>query len=307
MKFLFKDSQYSPIEACVCALLAFFIFSSADIIAKWLLSGGLSTYFVLSVSYAIGLLQILVIMWWKDEYRATLNTPHRKWHILRGIVILLMTFCLLHALAVTPLASFYSIMFTVPFLVTIGSVIFFGDKVGVKDWVAIAVGFTGILIILRPDQSMQIHIGYLYAIGAALGVASSSLLARKIGSKEKAYPFAFYVFIIILLGNVGLTDWSQIYDVTLAQATVLCLYGAILPLGIILLSSTYAKAPSVAYVAPFQYTQMVWGLLFGFFIFNEIPRAHVFIGAAIVIGCGLYVLLHARHVNRKSAKIGQPL
>lgn len=308
MKFLFKDNQYTPVEACVCALLAFFIFSCADAFAKWLIGEGFSNSFILTLTYIIGLIQLCLIMAVKGEFKNTLQTPNRWWHVLRGFVLLGMTFFLLKALGSVPLAAFYSIIFSVPFIVTIGSVFFFGDKVGIKDWLAIIIGFVGVLVILKPSgDAFTIDIGYLYTIATAIGVAAAALLARKIGQRERIYPFAFYIFIIVILGNLPFIDWSAIMSLSVFQWLAFIGYGTIMPVGIILLSSTYAKAPSVAYVAPFQYTQMLWGIIFGLFVFNEIPDNRVFVGSAIVIACGLYVLLHARHVKRKEVKSGQRL
>lgn len=294
MKFLFKDDQYTPLQACICALLSFFIFSSADVFAKWLIGRGFDNTFIITLTYMIGLIQLVIVMLAKGEFQATLQTANKKWHILRGLVLLVMTYFLLKTIASIPLAGFYSIIFSVPFLVTVCSVFFFGDKVGTKDWLAIAAGFIGVLIIINPGRDLTVDIGYLYAVATAIGVASAALIARRIGHRERIYPFAFFVFIVVIIGNIGFFDWAVLPTLTATEAAAFLAYGTILPLGTMLLSATYAKTPSIAYVAPFQYTRMVWGILFGLALFGEIPQTHVFTGSAIVIVCGLYVLLHAR-------------
>jgi drug/metabolite transporter (DMT)-like permease len=191
------------------------------------------------------------------------------------------------AFARMPMADVYAILFSSPLIITALSGPMLGERVGPRRWAAVLVGFAGVLFMLRPTQSV-VNVGTLGALVSAVCFALSALIVRRMSDAETAPSWPFYGN---LLTVALLAPWQSAVWVTprLADLPLMAATGLIGGTALLCLFAAFRMAPG-AVVAPFQYTQMLWGVLYGAVIFGDMPDPSLALGAGIVIASGLYVL-----------------
>lgn len=284
-----SDSSYKSraLSAILYIVLGYFAYSVADLCAK-MLQNYYSVYQVLTVSGFWGLVLTAGWLYYKGGWKAFFPEQIGL-HIVRALSILGTAFFMVSALKTLPLADFYGIVFMVPFMVMIMAVAFLGEKVGWRRWTAAIVGFTGVIILAGP-QFENIGIGVIHAVLGALCAAVNIITLRRIRRGPLAlygvYPFLF----IALFNIVGL--WLSESYVPFVPETLpyLFIHGPIIVFGLIAISIGFARTPETSIVAPFLYTQIIWGVLFGWLFFAQLPTQTTWAGLTLVIGAGLYSL-----------------
>ena len=189
--------------------------------------------------------------------------------------------------AMLPLSEVYAILFAAPILVTVLSVLLLREEVGWRRWSAQAVGFAGVLIMIRPDFA-TLGLGHLLTALAAVLGASALITLKKIGGRETSAAILFAVFVSIMVASAPMVpstfvmpEWRELGLLALAGLLMGCGHG-----GLVMATR---EAPAVV-VAPFQYSQMIWGVLFGAVLFADRPEPVLFLGMAIVVASGLYTI-----------------
>ncbi len=185
------------------------------------------------------------------------------------------------------LAEAYTLLFSAPLLITALSVPMLGERVGVPRWAAVLVGLIGVLLVLRPGIS-PLGLGHAAALLAAMASALAAIIARRIGAKERGAVLVLYP----MIANVALMSLTLpwVYrPMSLEHLALTAGVGLIAPVAQLLIVSAYRAAPA-ALIAPFQYSQMLWAVPFGFFLFAETPDAWVGAGGAIIIASGIFIL-----------------
>lgn len=205
------------------------------------------------------------------------------------------------ALSLVPLSLATSIHQVTPLLVTAGAAIWLGETVGWRRWTAVAVGLVGVLVILRPGLD-GFEPAALLVLIAAIGLASRDVISRRIPSRITTLQLAFWAYVTLTLGTgvlwlirsarvmPGLVTWLD-----LAAATGL---GVVAYLAL----TTATRLGHVSTVIPFRYTRLVFALILGVVFLGERPDALTLIGAAIVVGSGLYALMRERARKRAEGK-----
>jgi drug/metabolite transporter (DMT)-like permease len=267
------------------AVLSYASFSTADAAVK-MAGGRLSVFVVATIVAAFGLLPVLVLAHSNGGPRALVP---RLWGLVlaRGALTAACALCAWKAFTLLPLADAYAILFASPILVTALSPWLLGETVGWRRWTASAVGFVGVLLMIRPDFA-TIGAGHGLALTAALLGALSFIVLRRIGPREPAAPVLLTVFLAILLVSApfAVASWSwPRWEELLLLATAGLLQGA--GQAALVLATRHTPA---AIVAPFQYSQMLWAVLFGALLFGDLPQPILFVGMALVVGSGLYTL-----------------
>jgi drug/metabolite transporter (DMT)-like permease len=163
------------------------------------------------------------------------------------------------------------------------------EPVGPHRWAAVAIGFVGVLIMVHPDPSRFAGVGVILALVGAVAAAGAMIAIREIGRTEPGPTIVFYFTLAgMVLGLASLPFGWVIPD--LATLGLLILAGLIGGVGQLLLTEALRRAP-VAVVAPFDYTQLVWASLLGFFVWGETPQTLTLVGAIVVAASGVYILL----------------
>jgi len=274
-----------PGWSMLMAVLAFALYSTMDMMVK-LLTGHLRVTQILFSAGVVGLLPILVMVRRRGGW-SQLRTQRLRWHLARGSIGVLGAACSFYAYSRLPLADAYAIAFSAPLFITMLSVPLLGEHVGWRRWSAVGIGFLGVVIMLRPGAGI-FGLGSVAALGGAVGHAGSVLLVRHLRRTETLAAQMFYPTCVTIVAT-GLTlPWAWTPP-SPGEWLLLLAIGACSGVAGICLVTAYRGA-SATIVAPFQYTQMLWGMAYGFLLWRQTPDTQMLLGAMIVVCTGLYIL-----------------
>lgn len=217
-----------------------------------------------------------------------LRTTRPGGHLMRAAIGLTGMIGGFMAVAHLPLTEATALSFSAPLFMTAMSAVILKEHVGKHRWGAVAVGFVGVLIMVRPDPTHMVSIGTIFALIGAVGSAGAMTAIREIGRTEPGPRIVFY---FTLAGAVvGLASlpfgWVMPDPLTLVLLIAAGLLGGV---GQLLLTQALRLAP-VAAVAPFDYTQLLWASIIAFLVWGETPRPAMLAGAAVVAASGLYIV-----------------
>jgi len=218
----------------------------------------------------------------------SLITAKWRWHLLRTLLAVGAMFGFFYGLARMPLVDALTLGFTAPLMVTALSVPMLGEHVGWRRWIAVTIGFVGVLIILRPGGG-EVSVASIAVLFAAFCYACMAITSRRLSTTESSYALSVYVIagpMIVSLVLLGGGSW-QVPDLNgwiLFAAAGAC--SVIAWIGII---GGYRRA-SPAMLAPFEYTALIGGAIAGYVIWNEVPDRWVVVGATVIIASGLFVV-----------------
>lgn len=293
------------LTGALSATAAVVCFSVNDTAVKFL-SGDYALHQVVLIRSVFGLVVLLVLMMPFTGGPAALATRRLGMHLLRAgcVVFANMTFFL--GLAALPLAEGVALFFVSPLIITLFSVIFLKETVGPRRWAAIAVGFLGVLIVLRPGTEV-FQPAALLPVAAAVGYAALHMLTRHIGGTESALAMTFYIQLsfVAVAGAMGLAfgdgrlagTGDASLDFLLREWVMpkaidwwlMALVGLASALGGFFISQAYRVAEA-AVVAPFEYLAMPLAVLWGLLVFGEWPDAVALAGIALIVASGLFIV-----------------
>ncbi|MGO1119724.1 DMT family transporter [Rhodovibrionaceae bacterium A322] len=257
-----------------------------DAAAKWLGEG----YPIVQVVFFRNLFGLLpmVIMIWKSGGLSSLRITHWPIHLLRSLSGVVAIFSFFFALRYMGLAEAMAIAFLAPIFVTALSNPVLGEKVGPRRWAAVAAGFVGALIAIQPESGGTFHWAVLLPALAALAYATLMIYGRKIAPTNSNVALVFYGTIGGLVVSGVLLPFYWVTP-TLEDLYVFVAMGVVGTSGSYLMMVGYRNGPA-AVIAPFEYSSLIWGVLFGWIFWQELPTLNVWIGAGIIAAAGLYIL-----------------
>src|SRR3954463_8749661 len=224
--------------------------------------------------------------------RRLVVTRYWRWHALRALMFIAMTGINFWALQYLQLTVTSSIFFTVPIIIAVLGAVFFGERRDAARWAAILVGFAGVLVIVRPG-SAGFHPAMLASLVNAVLYALFMLMTRRLAAYDSPETIQYLpaVGAAIGLAPFAIAAWEM--PDTALEWTLACLMGVFGGVGHYLLALAHRYASSTV-IAPFLYQQVLYMALFGYLVFGDVPAPAVWIGAAIVIGSGLYLFARER-------------
>jgi drug/metabolite transporter (DMT)-like permease len=276
----------------VITCLCFLSFTIFDVCIKWV--GDRSPIyetFSLMTGVAVLMLGLSVLA---RRQPSLLKTSHLKLHALRGAMNFILFILAIFALQNITLANYYALAFVIPMYVITLSALIFKDRPGWQRWVATMCGFAGILIVLRP--TMAIGIGMLAAIAKDILWTLDTIFMRHTNSKDSSTAVMFYLMLFALPWGLIMMIFDY-HPLSAKLIGAIVLAGLFLGMAYVALAEGFRLAgPSLA--APFHYTQLLWGIPLGYFIWHEIPDAYTWIGGAVIVASGLYLLRHEARVEK---------
>lgn len=293
------------------------IFSVQDLILKKL-SGDYPLHQAMVLRSLTALPFHLLIVWWFDGRLSTIITPGWWKMLLRGLLNFVAYTAYYLGLATLPMAETVALFFMAPLFITLAAFVILREPVALSSGLAVLAGFAGVLMIVQPGSG-SFKLAALLPVLGALGYAVSMVVARPLGRTETAAAMAFWgnnCFLIcalalsVVYGNGGMADTAHPSMAFLTRGWItppvqdlalMASCGVIAAIGLTLLTHAYRIAPSSA-VAPFEYTFMFWGVLWGWMFWGDMPAAMGWLGIAVIIGAGLYVI--SRPANEKAAPEG---
>ena len=304
----------------ICAAVAVVFFSINDVAIKFL-SGGYALHQVVLIRSVIGLLIIVFVIAPLTSGWAVARTRKLKMHMLRGLCVVLANMTFFLGLAAMPFADAVAIFFISPLVITLFSVLFLGEVVGPRRWAAIAVGFIGVLVMMRPG-TQAFQVASLLPLVAAFCYAGIHIITRRIGGTESAATMAFYIQIMFIIvgvlfglvvgdGRFGdLSDPSLAFLLRALRWPVPADYPIFLVIGVgiavagYLISQAYRVAEA-SYVAPFEYLALPMSVIWGMTVFDEFPDGRDYFGMVLILGAGLFTIW--REAQVKPVALQRPL
>ncbi len=298
----------------LCVVGASVAFSANDMTVKWL-SGDYPLHQIVLVRAIVAMILTLAIIIPLEGGFVNLKTRRPFIHFLRGLAVVVANMTFFVGLVSLPLGEATAIFFMAPLFITAFSVVFLGETVGLRRWIAVLVGLCGVIIVLRPGASFQW--AALLPMVAALAYALLQIMTRKIGVTDKASTMAFYIQMtfIIVCTVIGLTLGDGRYAGTgnaniefLTKAWVwppardigiMAALGVFSAAGGYLISQGY-RLCEAALVAPFEYLTMPLAVFWGVMIWNDWPDAVAWIGISLIAGAGLYVFYRETIMGRRN-------
>jgi len=281
----------------MCA--AVLLFSLLDTSAKWL-GQSMNPLQVVFARYAGSMILVLaVINPWSHPGVLRTSRPWLQWG--RSLLLLGSTALNFVALRYLQLAETISIMFATPLLVALASGPLLGEWPGPRRLAAIGVGFIGVLVVTRPGIG-GMHPAALLIVLGCLCYAFYSLSTRMLSGHDSSETTMIYSGAAGTLATIPLLPWVWETPQTLLPWLLMIAVGALGGFGHWLLILAHRLAPATV-LAPFIYSQIVWMLLLGWLVFDQLPDRWTFVGAGIVISSGLYLLYRerVRHVPQEAA------
>ena len=252
-------------------------FSIMDLIVKWS-----ENYPVGEVVFFRGFFCIIPILFIipKDKYLNFYKTNRGFLHFKRCLSGLVAIVSIFIALRNLPLATVVSITFAAPIFTTIMSIIFLSEKVGLYRWLAVIVGFVGIIIITEPGFN-SLNFYYIYPIIFCLGLSYVAITIRQLSTTEPVWLIGLYFSISIMVMSLFTLLQGWIFP-SLKDFLLLSMVGILGGLANLWLTQSY-KFSEVSLVTPLKYLALLFAIIFGYIFWNEIPTFKTLIGASLVI------------------------
>ncbi|MHA1158866.1 MAG: DMT family transporter [Alphaproteobacteria bacterium] len=223
-----------------------------------------------------------------------LRTNDLRAQLVRATAFAISAVCIVLAFSSMPLADAIAVTFIAPLIMVAMSGRWLGEQVGFHRWTAVVVGFVGVLILVWPSADV-LEVGVLYALAAAVLWAFGQMLTRRVRT-DNPWSTLFYTALI----GTGLTSLAAPFFWTWPTAQA---WGLMVVMGLLggtahtLLIHAFARA-SASLLAPFNYTLLLWALLYGWLLFDDLPGPRMAIGALVIVAAGLY----AWHRERAAAR-----
>ena len=209
-----------------------------------------------------------------------------KLQILRGLILLAANICFFYSISIISLAKALTLAFIAPLIVTAFSPLFLGEKVGVRRWTAVIIGFIGSLVVIRPGF-LELNIASLSALCTGFFYGFYLIITRKLSKSDNP------LLTLLMTGLVGAILVSLVIPFywvkpTLNQWSLMAGIGVFACIGhfFLILSLKYSDASKLA---PLGYTEIIPNILIGFYFFNEIPDNWTYLGLLIIVLSGLYI------------------
>jgi S-adenosylmethionine uptake transporter len=279
----------SSVKGALLSLAAFGFYATHDVVVKFL-GASYSSFQIIFFSGLMGF-PLVTMMLMADRTDGNLIPKHPWWTALRTVSAVATGAMGFYAFSKLPMAQCYAIFFAMPILITLLAIPILGEKVGLRRGMAIVVGLLGVLIVLQPGQ-VDLGLGHLAALGAATTGAMTSVIVRKIGHDERSVVLMLYPMVasFLLMGLAMPFVYVPMPVGHLGLLAVMALLGLI---GSAFVIAAYRTAPAII-VAPMQYSQIIWAVIYGYLFFDEGMDLYTGVGTAVIIVSGIYIVLRER-------------
>lgn len=258
-----------------------------------LLSDALHPFVITLFRALLVFIIILPILLWNGL--GTVKTSSIKLQVIRGGVGGVCMLCMFTGFSLVSLPEATSLLFTVPIFATILSVMFLSERVGIKRWGAIFLGFAGILVITRPDVSL--NLGHLLLLSSAILWSISIVIAKKLTEKDAIISITFWQ----AMGCVPLALIASLFVWEMPTLTQLLYLLGIAGLGTLGHALVYAslKLGKVSFLLPLDYIRIIWSTLLGFLLFGSLPTLYLYAGTFLIISATAFISYREIQKNKE--------
>jgi len=280
--------------AILLMLLAFACFTALDSSAKWLMTTGMSPWAAVFARYAVHLAVVAMLILPQQGTRA-LSSKAPVQETLRAVLLLASTICNFTAVQFLPLTLTATIFFSIPIFVCVLSIPILGETVRLRRWIAIGIGFIGILVVTRP-WTADFHWAVGLSVAAALCASVYQIMTRLLAGVDSTNTQQLYAALVATIGvaPMAMIHW-QSPEGALAWGLFLTM-GLFGWLGHQMLTVAHLYAPA-SVLAPFIYVQLIFMTASSWIIFSQPPTVWILAGAPIIIGSGFYIWWRERQLK----------
>ena len=271
-------------------------FTISDAMIK-LVTGDLTTGQIMFIRGVMTSALILTVAWRLGALRP-LSHIFNRWIALRSIAEVVAAITYIYALSMIPLPNAAAILQALPLAVTTGAALFLGEAVGWRRWLAILVGFAGVMIIIRPGAE-GFSVASVLVVGSVISAATRDLATKKIDpSLPSLMVSATAAISVTAAGGVMALAPGGWKPVSMDNFAALAI-GAVLLFGAYQTLIMAMRTGEISFIAPFRYTSLLWAIALGILLLGEMPDTWMLIGAAIVVAAGLYAFYRETVVQRR--------
>jgi drug/metabolite transporter (DMT)-like permease len=231
----------------------------------------------------------------KTSPRQLMQTQHFKAHFLRALIMFLSLVVYIIACRVLDLATLYTLTYSSPLFMSLLAVPLLHEKLGFRRLFAVALGFLGVLIVLRPGTAVFNPIA-LFAVLSGLLTGLSIVLGRRLTIDSNTLIVLMYSGVCLLFSALLLPFfWLMPDGASLVKFIAIGVTGGLAQYGF---TQAFRLAPITA-IAPFDYASLLWGILFGYLLWQDIPDLYTLLGSALIISTGLFTILREHHLKQR--------
>ena len=289
-------SENRPLTAFAIVIGTVSLFASGDILIKYLTTR-YPVELIMAIRSVAGLLLILAFFWPRMG-RTLWQIKRPRLVLCRGLVLVLGSLLIGHALRLMPVGETISILYSFPILVMILAIPLMGEQVSAINWGFAVLGFTGVLMVARPGKGLD-TLGVTFALLTAILAAIFHLMTRVISMTETSHALLFHTILISVPCSflLALFTWEG-YLPNLMDFGLMALLGLIIIAAHYLLTVAYKYAPA-SLVAPANWVHIVWAALLGWLFFDHLPDQWTILGMLVIIaaGVGIAIKTHRENLN----------
>jgi drug/metabolite transporter (DMT)-like permease len=213
-------------------------------------------------------------------------------HLLRALIAILMLSLFTYGIRHLPLSEAYTLFFVAPLLITALAALVLRERVDAGRWLAIGVGFAGVIIVLRPSGAGVLSLPGLAVLGTAVCYAISAITTRVLGRTDTSQSMVFWLMTMMAVGagTLAWNDWRPIQPTHWRIIVAMALTGSI---GQLAITEAFKRAEA-SLIAPLEYTALAWGIALDWFFWRTLPTARTLAGAAVIIASGIYLIRRER-------------
>jgi drug/metabolite transporter (DMT)-like permease len=273
-------------------LAAITLYSTLDALAKWTVTiYGAAQFLLIRSTTSVAVLLPFVA---RNNFAALKNVPRPGLQAVRVVLAITEVMLFFTAIYYLPLAETVTCYLSAPIIVVALSAIFLGEKVGWRRWLAVLVGFVGVLIAMRPSTS-SISWGALIAIAGAFCSAVLMIVTRQLRGTSQTF-LAFSQIIGTLLFGAVVAPFQWVTP-QWTHVGIFLLAGIVSVSALLCANRSLTLAPA-SVLAPYKFTAIFFAATFGYLAFGDVPPLTTVIGAAIIVGSGLYIFMRERKLSR---------
>ena len=231
----------------------------------------------------------------------TLRIYNVQGQVLRSVCVIASAFLFITGLRHLTLADAIAVSFTGPLFITAMAPLVLGEKVGWRRWLAVSIGFAGVLFMLRPG-SAALQWAIIFPLGAAIFGGLRDLITRRISGTETTVAVLATTTTVVLLAGLATLPFTDWLPVQTEHIAIFAASGVLIAVAHTLMIESFRRGEA-ALVAPFKYSSLLWATLIGFILFGELPDRWTIGGAVLIVLAGLYVLHRETQIRRAQAAV----
>lgn len=270
--------------------------AAQNTLIRFLGDSGIHPFEIAFFRCVFGLLTAAPLVFWAE--RGWPRTRAAKPLAASGLFHFTAMICFFTGVTLIPLNESAALTFAGPLFATVGAALFLGENVRARRWMAIVIGFLGVLIVLRPG-AVPVSLGAALVLFANISFAGVSLLVKKMSGTEKATTVVFYQTLIVMLLTFPLALWHWRTPTPVELGMVAAL-GALCTAGWLCFTRAFALADASA-ILPLEFTRLPFVAILAYIVFGEVPDKWVWLGAAVIFGSTLYIA-HREHAAHRRAQ-----